>query len=700
MTSPPCGAAASSALPAEDQVSTSPEVKRSPTRGRRRKPQGKGATQGGSPPHPKSGLLHTSAVEKEVAELQRKIQLLEANRKAFHESTQGTIKKNQETIDQLHENIKMSQLQLKDLLQGDEKVVQAVTEEWKLEWPYLKNKTCQQALEYLDHQLSKKVKQLNALHYQVGLRQKRLAELQQEYHLREQQMAEAQESNTEMARTMRSLENRLEKALMKAVEAERISKVYLQLKAQLQVGARRAWGGGKGKGEGHTGRDSGHRPAPFPVSQEENRHLKNRVDVMEAEVVKAEHELEELHVVKQEALKARDIAKNELQCLEETMSQERKKRERHLTECRKSLEERTLQKQHSEVETQSEHSLLPYSDVSQDSLPAKEEELRQRWSEYKMGVLLDKVKDAPGVADQHGLLQLCLVQGDISERLEAFKTENEQKLLSMKQEKERLQRELEDLKYSGEAALVSEQKQIAELQKRLKAEEQRRDEARDKVEGARRTLETAKEGLEHLVGKLSHVTLGGPALEEAMPRSSQDLKDGAATQQEARGSSPKELDPNADDYLPNLMDLVAEKLLKLQTEVEKYNVPEVLRRIEDSKFYSKLEGTLPPHNTRITLPPAGLEDEFLASADEEDSEDEDNEVLTREELKRRSQKLIKSRSKMGGPPPGPSGALDPSGSNRGPTNPSKAKRGRDKRAEAAGGARSKERESGLQTFPR
>lgn len=606
-------------------------------------------------------------MEKEVAELQRKIQLLEANRKAFHESTQGTIKKNQETIDQLHENIKMSQLQLKDLLQGDEKVVQAVTEEWKLEWPYLKNKTCQQALEYLDHQLSKKVKQLNALHYQVGLRQKRLAELQQEYHLREQQMAEAQESNTEMARTMRSLENRLEKALMKAVEAERISKVYLQLKAQLQ---------------------------------EENRHLKNRVDVMEAEVVKAEHELEELHVVKQEALKARDIAKNELQCLEETMSQERKKRERHLTECRKSLEERTLQKQHSEVETQSEHSLLPYSDVSQDSLPAKEEELRQRWSEYKMGVLLDKVKDAPGVADQHGLLQLCLVQGDISERLEAFKTENEQKLLSMKQEKERLQRELEDLKYSGEAALVSEQKQIAELQKRLKAEEQRRDEARDKVEGARRTLETAKEGLEHLVGKLSHVTLGGPALEEAMPRSSQDLKDGAATQQEARGSSPKELDPNADDYLPNLMDLVAEKLLKLQTEVEKYNVPEVLRRIEDSKFYSKLEGTLPPHNTRITLPPAGLEDEFLASADEEDSEDEDNEVLTREELKRRSQKLIKSRSKMGGPPPGPSGALDPSGSNRGPTNPSKAKRGRDKRAEAAGGARSKERESGLQTFPR
>lgn len=188
------------------------------------------------------------------------------------------------------------------------------------------------------------------------------------------------------------------------------------------------------------------------------------------------------------------------------------------------------------------------------------------------------------------------MQDDISARLEAFKTENEQKLLSMKQEKERLQRELEDLKYSGEAALVSEQKQIVELQKRLKAEEQRRDEARDKVESARRTLETAKEGLEHLAGKLSHVTLGGPALEEAMPRSSQDLKDGAATQQEARGSAPKELDPNADDYLPNLMDLVAEKLLKLQAEVEKYNVPEVLRRIEDILLQARGNAALSQHS--------------------------------------------------------------------------------------------------------
>lgn len=44
---------------------------------------------------------------------------------------------------------------------------------------------------------------------------------------------------------MRNLENRLEKALMKAEEAEHITNVYLQLKAYLQVGTRKDWGWGR-----------------------------------------------------------------------------------------------------------------------------------------------------------------------------------------------------------------------------------------------------------------------------------------------------------------------------------------------------------------------------------------------------------------------------------------------------------------------
>lgn len=54
-------------------------------------------------------------------------------------------------------------------------------------------------------------------------------------------------------------------------------------------------------------RDIGHGPVPHP--QEESLHLENRLDLMEAEVVRAKRELEELQVVNQEAINARDIAK-------------------------------------------------------------------------------------------------------------------------------------------------------------------------------------------------------------------------------------------------------------------------------------------------------------------------------------------------------------------------------------------------------
>lgn len=47
-----------------------------------------------------------------------------------------------------------------------------------------------------------------------------------------------------------------------------------------------------------------------------------------------------------------------------------------------------------------------------------------------------------------------LAQGDTFTQLEMLKSENEQTLLRLKQEKQRLQQELEDLKYSGEALLV------------------------------------------------------------------------------------------------------------------------------------------------------------------------------------------------------------------------------------------------------
>uniref|UniRef100_A0A4W2H8X2 Outer dynein arm docking complex subunit 3 n=1 Tax=Bos indicus x Bos taurus TaxID=30522 RepID=A0A4W2H8X2_BOBOX len=590
MTSPLCWAAASNAMPSQDQISTPSKVKATQVQLKPYRSRGKGLVPVWHSLHSKAGPLHASegksAVNMQVAELQRKIQLLEGDRKAFYESTQWNIKKNQETINQLREETRVLQLQLTALLQGDEKVVQAVIREWKSEKPYLKNRTGQ-ALEHLDYRLNEKVKQLNALRHQLGLRQKWLEELQLQHSLRELEIAEAQDSNTEVAKTMRNLENRLEKARMKAEEAEHITSVYLQLKAYLQ---------------------------------EESLHLGNRLDFMEAEVVRTKHELEELHLVNQEALNARDIAKNQLQYLEETVFRERKKRERYLTECKKRAEEKKLQNERMERKTQREHVLLQSDDTLQDSMYSKEEELKRRWSMYQMEVLFGKVKDATGVAETHAVVRRFLAQGDTFTQLEMLKSENEQTLLRLKQEKQRLQQELEDLKYSGEALLVSEQKRQAELQGRLKMEEQRRADAQNQLDRTMRALQITKEGLEHLAGKLNHIVV-------------------------ETGRSVGKMDPKVDDYLPNLLGLVEEKLLKLHSQLENHNVPEMLRHIVDREFYATLEGKLPSYNTRIALPVAGHKDKFF---DEEESEEDDSDVVTRAALKMRSQKLIESRSKRRG----------------------------------------------------
>ncbi|XP_052610541.1 outer dynein arm-docking complex subunit 3 isoform X3 [Peromyscus californicus insignis] len=561
MTSPLCWAAATVVTSQEQVSAPSSKGKGSKVQGHRGKALGR--AQAWPAQRNKAGTSYhsgKSSVHAQVLELQRKIQLLEGDRKAFYESSQWNMKKNQDTINQLQEETKALRMQLKDMLQ--------------------------QALEHLEHQLREKMNQLNALRHQVTLRQKQLEELRLQHSLRQLEMAEAQDSNTEAAKTMRNLENRLEKARMKAEEAEHITNVYLQLKTYLQ---------------------------------EESLNLENRLDSMEAEVVKTKHEVVELKVVNQEALNARDLAKNQLQYLEETAIRDRKKREHYITDCKKRVEEKKLQTERMErKQTQREHILLQSEDTIQDYQRHKEEELKQRWGMYQMEVMFGKIKDATGVAESHAVVRRFLAQDETFTQLENLKRDNEQTLVRLKEEKERLQSELENLKYSGDATLVSQQKHRDQMQETLKTEEQRRNNTQEQLDRTLRTLELAKDCLEHLTNKLSHVTMDDSLL------------------------AGKKLDPDAEDYVSNLLVVFEEKMLKLQGQLETHDVPEMLRHITEREFLSMLEGRLPLYNTRIVLPVSTPKDKFF---DEEESEEDDRDVVTRTAFKLRSQKLIEARSK-------------------------------------------------------
>lgn len=66
--------------------------------------------------------------------------------------------------------------------------------------------------------------------------------------------------------------------------------------------------------EGRPGQGQQSQAFPLSMCQAESLNLENRLDSMEAEVVKTKHEVVELKVVNQEALNARDLTKVLIYC--------------------------------------------------------------------------------------------------------------------------------------------------------------------------------------------------------------------------------------------------------------------------------------------------------------------------------------------------------------------------------------------------
>lgn len=95
MTSPLCWAASSNIPPSQDQVSTSRKVQGSQTKAQHSHSQVKGVPQAWLPLHSKAGSLHVlrgkSAVHTQVAELQRKIQLLGKTARKGTKNQESTV---------------------------------------------------------------------------------------------------------------------------------------------------------------------------------------------------------------------------------------------------------------------------------------------------------------------------------------------------------------------------------------------------------------------------------------------------------------------------------------------------------------------------------------------------------------------------------------------------------------------------------
>ncbi|KAJ4922086.1 hypothetical protein JOQ06_027911 [Pogonophryne albipinna] len=525
----------------------------------------------------------------QITEMQRKIQLLEGDRTAYYESSQSTIKKNRETIRQLRQDNKRLCRKMAEVNAGDATIIKVAFQNRGLEKDAYRNMSGKAALTTLDQRVLSKTKRLNALKHTTQTFQCRLDELKKEYQRSKPEGSSGAVSADARARKkeedamkLRALENSLEKTQFKCKEAENIMINYQKLKSHLQ---------------------------------DESLTFQGQLDSLEAEILKHREELHDMQIMNNNAQLSKEAAKADLQQLEECLYKERKERERIIASYRKKVEERKAQAEKNDRRAQ-RTAMQPdeLSSEAQHSSPriaGEEEKVISTFEEA-----FRRIKEATGVTDIQEIVERFISQKETHQHLEKLKGENETVLQQLKEQKELLDQQFQDMKYSGEAELSSDRQSLEECELQLQAQQQRCDADKERLEWLVKALSTVQAGVEHLADKLQHITL--------------------------REDTVAEVSPDSDEFVLVLMTQCELKLKLLHEELQGKDVSAIMKEMEEEEFYVRIEGKLPEYNTRVKLPEDQRLDFFN---DEDDSEEDEADVMSREALKRQSQMIIESKSK-------------------------------------------------------
>ncbi|XP_042303592.1 outer dynein arm-docking complex subunit 3 [Sceloporus undulatus] len=403
--------------------------------------------------------------------------VLESDRKAFYENSQWNIKKNKDLIFKLRQDNKKLHQKLADALAGEEKFIKAAFQEHPVEQGSVRNKTGEGAIQILDHRLRETINQLNNLKYQVEMQKHHLEELQIQYSTRAQEINDMQaleEGNIEEAKTLRMLENRLEKARFKNEEAARITSMYQKLKAHMQ---------------------------------EKSLHFQNRLDALQTEISHLRHEFNELESVESEAQHARDTARGQLQTQEEAIFRERKIRDKKLKDLKKLIEEKRAQNERTEKRSQKDRVPFGTEELLREPQQKKASIMKSKQALFVASEAFDKIRSATGVTDADDVIACFMAQEETFKQLEEMKNMNEVTQIQLKEEKDALQRKLEHTKYSGEARKVGTQKLMQNLNEYRKRDEKRQNATQEELDKVNRFLLDAKAGVEHLASKVQHIKL-------------------------------------------------------------------------------------------------------------------------------------------------------------------------------------------------
>jgi hypothetical protein len=283
-------------------------------------------------------------------------------------------------------------------------------------------------------------------------------------------------------RTIRMLENKLDKAMIKYNEAQSIRKTYEMIVKRLK---------------------------------DERVGYDNQLAAIEQSLKGKEHDFEELLLLSYDAKHAMEISEAELRKFEAQVQAKRELRDNEVSEQRKAVQQRIENKTKVEEKTKEDHDKdienkkaehenarihdLNKKIVGQETIDKEKRDL------LKYDKSMRRIKDATGVKDINEIIQKFVTQKDTMNNLNSQKQDCEKKILELNEEKFETKKKLDKVRYEGEESIT--RKQIDEVEKNCANANSTYEHNKDKLERIKKVLIDCKAGVEHLSDKLIDIKL-------------------------------------------------------------------------------------------------------------------------------------------------------------------------------------------------
>jgi hypothetical protein len=404
--------------------------------------------------------------------------------------------------------------------------------------------------------------------------------------------------DNESTRTIRGLENKLDKAMINFNEAQSIRKTYEQIVKRLK---------------------------------EERVGFDNQLAAIERTLAAKQRDYEELLLLAGDANHARESALGELDKVRAGYEEERRMRERELRERHQVVQvRRTMLERHKQREKM-RNSLADRADeetkasaelsaVTQQMIENERMETKNKIDIFENA--FRKIKEATGVSDVNEVIQKILSQESTTENLITLTRENQGKTESFNEMKRKLKVRVEEVKYAGVGG-GHRRKMVDDHEEQLSNSLTRLERGRRKYERFNKTMVAMKAGVMHLMDKLEAVRdeLGGKRIE----LSDDSVVDALRECEMCLGNMMRRVSAHAEEKKKASMTSVS---------------------AAGATSFASLAGgsgehvTARPYNQRIDLSQKEADD-FDYFADEMDQTEADDE-LTRDKVKRASTQILQA----------------------------------------------------------